>query len=218
MAEIATQPMYAGGPMTAADWTAQNPRLEPFQMGLEKDPATGAITKAKIGTPARAHWNDLEYFSPSGAGGTLDDTVAYCRTFTVTLADLQSGGPELNFPVRVHTPTVSADGVAVLLDWGWRVTQSFAGPGLVIGITNSYLSLSSVSLGRIGGRTGTNAGVMADYNSIQLADITLDNLPVEFAGSDDPGFDLAVVLEGCNGEDLTAGEVVVWLTYLVRDL
>jgi hypothetical protein len=82
MAEIAEQPMYAGGPMTAADWTAQNPRLEPFQMGLEKDPATGAITKAKIGTPARDHWNDLEYFSPSGASGGGSEPLKYVALLT----------------------------------------------------------------------------------------------------------------------------------------
>lgn len=76
MAEIATQPMTAGGPMTAADWTAQNPRLEPFQMGLEKDPATGAITKAKIGTQARDQWNDLAYFDPAGAVAGVKKYVA----------------------------------------------------------------------------------------------------------------------------------------------
>lgn len=52
--------MYAGGPMTAADWTDANPLLERFQFGFVKDPATGAITGHKVGDGV-TRWNSLPF-------------------------------------------------------------------------------------------------------------------------------------------------------------
>jgi hypothetical protein len=60
-------PVMIGGPMTAADWAAQNPILDQFELGVERDAITGLYGKAKIGDGITA-WNDLPYWSPSGAG------------------------------------------------------------------------------------------------------------------------------------------------------
>ena len=51
--------------MTAADWTAQNPVLPQFQIGIEVNAATGAYGRMKIGDGQTA-WNDLNYLDAGG--------------------------------------------------------------------------------------------------------------------------------------------------------
>lgn len=60
-------PVTTRGPQTAADWSAANPVLSQFEIGIEVDPATGAYTKAKIGNGVTP-WNSLQYFDPTGNG------------------------------------------------------------------------------------------------------------------------------------------------------
>ena len=67
--------MNAGGPMTEADWTARNPLLDRFQIGLVVDAATGMITKAKLGDGTH-HWNDLEWWSPDGGISNTENTTS----------------------------------------------------------------------------------------------------------------------------------------------
>lgn len=56
------------GPMTAADWTALNPTLSQFEVGIEVNAATGAYEKAKIGD-GRTAWTSLAYWNPGGPAG-----------------------------------------------------------------------------------------------------------------------------------------------------
>ena len=51
--------------MTAADWTAQNPVLPQFQIGIEVNAATGAYGRMKMGDGQTA-WNDLNYLDAGG--------------------------------------------------------------------------------------------------------------------------------------------------------
>jgi len=58
-------PVTTRGPQTAADWTAANPILDQFEVGIEINPATGAYERAKLGD-GRTAWADLAYWNPSG--------------------------------------------------------------------------------------------------------------------------------------------------------
>ena len=58
-------PVTTRGPQTAADWTAANPTLDQFEVGIEINPATGAYERAKLGD-GRTAWADLAYWNPSG--------------------------------------------------------------------------------------------------------------------------------------------------------
>lgn len=68
-----------GGPMTAADWTAQNPSLAQFEMGVESD--TGRV-KVNWNSAATA-WTSLTYLNTPGIGATqteidqFNDVSAY---------------------------------------------------------------------------------------------------------------------------------------------
>lgn len=73
-------PVTTRGPQTAADWTAANPTLDQFEIGIEVNPATGSYGPIKIGD-GRTAWNDLPY-----AVGTPVSTQAG-TSYTLTPAD-----------------------------------------------------------------------------------------------------------------------------------
>lgn len=58
--------------MTAADWTALNPVLAQFEIGIEIDPATGAYGRCKMGNGVTA-WTSLPYLNTPGVGATQSE-------------------------------------------------------------------------------------------------------------------------------------------------
>ena len=70
MSELTEFPLTTAAQMPEADWTAKNPELAQFQMGIESD--TGKC-KVNFGPPTR--WNSLEYWNPAGGVQIATTTV-----------------------------------------------------------------------------------------------------------------------------------------------
>lgn len=70
----------ARGPQTAADWTALNPTLDQFEIGIEVNPATGKYERQKMGD-GRTAWNSLPYMGGMLEVETLTDGATITWTF-----------------------------------------------------------------------------------------------------------------------------------------
>jgi len=73
-------PVTTRGPQTAADWTAANPILDQFEVGIEINPATGKYERQKMGD-GRTAWNSLPYMGGMLAVETLTDGATITWTF-----------------------------------------------------------------------------------------------------------------------------------------
>lgn len=115
--------------MTAADWTAQNPLLAQFEMGIEVDAATGAYTKAKLGN-GRTLWNDLPYFNPAGSEAelTADELAAIQGAATAPTA-LNPFVTEADIPGASANNVVDLEGDGAPTSGASGTGDNVAGPG-----------------------------------------------------------------------------------------
>lgn len=86
MSELTEFPLTTAAQMTAADWTAKNPVLEQFQMGVESD--TG---KAKVCMGPRTAWNSLDYWNPGGVQNKTTTVQTNVGTKQALLAAVPTG-------------------------------------------------------------------------------------------------------------------------------
>jgi len=79
MSELAAFPVTIAASLTAADWTAKNPTLDQYQIGVEKDTLRAKVNLRSTATA----WNDLTYLNTPGASATaaeidqFNDVSAY---------------------------------------------------------------------------------------------------------------------------------------------
>ena len=116
MSELTQFPLTTAAQMTAADWTAKNPVLEQFQMGVESD--TG---KTKVCMGPRTAWNSLDYWSPGGSGVQI--VTATVQTNVGTKQALLAAVP--TGKVRIVTETVARNASTSLAGIGGGIVYGF---------------------------------------------------------------------------------------------
>ncbi len=107
------------GVQTAADWASENPVLPQFALGIERDPATGAYTKAKLGDGVTA-WNDLPYFDPAGLDSQKVDGTAGVKVYRAICQNA-------NDPPDVVTQENSVGAIVWAKDAAGRLIGTLAG-------------------------------------------------------------------------------------------
>lgn len=167
-------PVTTRCPQTAADWTAANPTLDQFEVGIEINPATGAYERAKLGD-GRTAWADLAYWNPSGG------PKVYRALLTQTGTDA---------PVA----TVLENTLGGAIVWTYETNGGYAGACVgaftagktcisPVTVANSmeYNALTVCSLNRTGADNLTllSASLNAQEGTLTLADDLLVNACVE---------------------------------------
>ena len=155
------------GPQTAADWTAQNPVLDQFEIGIEVNPATGAYEKAKIGD-GRTAWASLGYWNPAGSTGgggaltlatvTVDATVGTKQDLLAAVgASTNQIVADATFRNASESLAAITGGNGVSLGYNAGATDVVAGAA-VDGLTTSELNVSATIASP--GATGVSGDVL----------------------------------------------------------
>lgn len=195
--------MYAGGPMTAADWTTANPLLSRFQVGFVKDAATGAITGRKVGNGSQ-RWTALPWLiDPSGSGGGV---VNYAQ-WPITLADIQAElGGESDGTIILPEIAVGAGESVLFFNANIRITETLNGPGISSSCNFHLNDGGGVNFCNLNSRS---AGQDSDNGGSGTPD---RGFP---ASTTDMPLRIAMTLP-IPAEDLTAGALIVDAFYAVK--
>lgn len=141
-------PATFAGPQPSADWTANNPYLDQFQIGSESDTGAG-----KMGP---GYWNDLPYSFGTGIFTVADDTLTLEKKHSgAWIRFTNPGAITVTFPVGLRpgflacleevdgTVTIQGDGTSTVTNANGLLSTS--GNGAIMTVFASIADSATVS-------------------------------------------------------------------------